>query len=80
MTDAIRKRHEARKRFDAALATWRALDPPKPWLPIPCVGCRHWGGEPDSAKLGSCHVAGSFRAPGGLFTEADFGCIHGTKP
>lgn len=75
MTDAIRKRHEARKRFDAARASWHALDP----RPCLCGDCRHWGGEPDSAKLGSCRVAGSFRAPGGLFTQADFGCMHGAK-
>jgi len=77
MTAGIRKRHEQRARYDAALASWQALDARKPTL---CGDCRHWGGEPDSAKLGSCRVAGSFRAPGGLLTEADFGCIHGTKP
>lgn len=47
--------------------------------PTLCAECRHWGGEPDSFALGPCLVSGSFRAPGGLLTERDFGCIHGRK-
>jgi len=77
MTDAIIKRRENGRRYAAALASWQASSAPPPCL---CADCRHWGGEPDSAKLGSCRVSGSFRAPGGLLTEADFGCIHGRRP
>ena len=47
--------------------------------PEACDVCRHWGGEPGSGALGSCRVSGSFRAPGGLFTEGGFWCCHWTK-
>ena len=38
MTDTIRKRHEARARYDVALAKWQALDPAKP-----CRACHDAG-------------------------------------
>lgn len=76
MTDTIRKRHEQRIAYDAALASWRTTNAPKPCL---CGDCRHWRTGSDGAELGACRVSGSFRAPGGLFTQADFGCIHGVK-
>ena len=44
--------------------------------PNACEGCRHWRCHSPSAVLGSCLVSGSFRAPGGLFTEGDFYCCH----
>jgi len=88
MTDTIRKRHEARAGYDAALASWRAssatLTPEQATsvvsgLPLACDGCRHWHGEPGSAATAPCTVKGSFRAPGGLFTEGGFWCCHWTK-
>ena len=56
---------------DAAIAELEA--------PHACDGCRHWTGEPGTAGLGKCLVSGSFRAPGGLFTEGGFRCCHWAK-
>lgn len=75
MTAGIRKRHEQLAEYAAALASRRASHSSA----NACDGCRHWGGDPGSGVLGRCDVRGSFRAPGGLFTEGDFWCCHWTK-
>jgi hypothetical protein len=45
---------------------------------IACRDCRFWDltSSRFAGELQPCRVSGSFRTTGGLYTEADFGCVH----
>ena len=41
-----------------------------------CINCRFWNASGAGHGVQPCTVSGSFKAPAGLLTEDDFGCVH----